>query len=465
MSSKFSIGYTCSWSIGLALTALVALKVTSHREEPPPVFEFGGHVSVVSLRASNGKYLEVSRDDGLLRATASSGKSMNARFRVHVLSAATVDGLRLAGSSIAPWLESTGGMISASGCRCTGTSNEHGFGRYCHPWETADQTPWCYVHSTCPSAVQGSFGRKHDVCTLLNRFDDFQFNASTPTDELGMTAAGDAGELTSRELTYVAPPGCPCSGYRSALGYGSQCRGWEYEGQTPWCYVFDNCSLASAQGGTGSFGHRFLDCVLEDPSRRLQQGEEPSGRRLQQAPRVSASAAAGASASLTSRVVSVLEDAPAEPNRNFPRRAADEDALLERVERQRQPHVALVSLATEGFVTVEMPPHRLALRPHARTDALSLRGVFSFLPSGAVMALGTNALFNLCEDLDAPPDAHTDARAVCTGYVEEGVAHPRLLRTSSVKTSRFKVEDIARQAAAKPKTAQSVKGKTSKGRG
>ena len=130
---------------------------------------------------------------------------------------------------------------------------------------------------------------------------------------------------------------------------------------------------------------------------------------------------------------------------SFPRRAPDEDALLEKVERLRQPHVALVSLATEGFVSVEMPPHRLAMRPHARTDALSLRGVFSFLPSGAVMALGTNALLNLCTPLAADGAAAgggaTDGGEsdVCTSYVAAGSAHPKLLRTSTPRSSRFVV--------------------------
>ena len=203
--------------------------------------------------------------------------------------------------------------------------------------------------------------------------------------------------------------------------------------------------------------------MLEDPGRRLQQRRDAAS--------ASASASAAHPSSITSRVASALEDAPVEPTRSFPRRAPDEDALLESVERQRQPHVALVSLATEGFVTVEMPPHRLALRPHARTDALSLRGVFSFLSSGAIMALGTNALLNLCAD--AAPDnegavpataASEGHRGVCTSYVVPDVAHPRLLRTSSPKTSRFHVAAHVRQAAAKPVTASSVKGKV-KGRG
>ena len=229
--SSVSTVYTISSALGLVFASLAVLKFAGPRDEAP-IFEFGGHVSVVSIRASNGKYLEVSRDDGVVRATASSGDGITSRFRVHVLSAATVDGLRLAASAVAPWRESTGGMVSASGCKCSGASNEHGFGRYCHPWETPDQTPWCYVDSTCTDAVKGSFGRRHDVCSLLNRFDDFNTSASSlESPDAAMTSEAPTQDAASRDLQYVPPAGCPCSGYRSALGYGNRCREWEYEGQ------------------------------------------------------------------------------------------------------------------------------------------------------------------------------------------------------------------------------------------
>jgi hypothetical protein len=106
---------------------------------------------------------------------------------------------------------------------------------------------------------------------------------------------------------------------------------------------------------------------------------------------------------------------------------------------------------------------------HARrVDALSLRGVFSFLASGAVLSLGTNALFNLCP---ATPPGSSDAGAaadgaaaggggaatdVCTSYWPAGSAHPKLLRTSSPPTSRFKVQAVERQLAPKPKARPSV---------
>ena len=125
-----------------------------------------------------------------------------------------------------------------------------------------------------------------------------------------------------------------------------------------------------------------------------------------------------------------------------------------------------VLAATEGFLTVEMPPHRLALRPHARTDALSLRSVFSFLPSGAIMALGTNSLFNLCEDTpidgEAAPAASSallPTAGVCTSFRDvTKSAHPRLLRTSSPATAKFVVANHEAVRAPKPKAANGKKG-------
>ena len=449
---RFSFGYLATSLVGFALFFVAAHLYGQHRREAPPVFEFNG-ASLVSLRAANGRYVQVSAEDGVLRATALTDKDITTRFRVHVLSAATVAALQLASASVTPWAESTGGMVSASQCRCSGVSNEHGFGRHCHPWEDPLQEAWCYVGKECKSGIAGSFGRRHDVCSVLNRFGPAD-GVSTPADD--GSRQGDLSteaqappvdtdltnsDTSSAELRYVPPTGCPCSGVKSALGFGARCQGWEYEGQTPWCYVFDNCSLASAAGRAGSFGHRYLDCVLEGGAgRRLQQRQQQRQRQ----PR--SLAEGGAVTSARGWGASLSAVAP-QSEQSFPRRAPDEDALLEKVERLRQPHVALVSVATEGFVSVEMPPHRLAMRPHARTDALSLHGVFSFLSSGAVMALGTNALLNLCAPLPGADGGAAGGGAtdggdsdVCTSFVAPGSAHPKLLRTSTPKSSRFVVK-------------------------
>jgi hypothetical protein len=200
------------------------------REDPPPTFDFGGALSVVALRASSGKYLEVSRDDGMLRATAEAPTSEAARFRVHVLSAATVSALKLAASSTAVWSEASSATFArttAAGCSCSGFSNEHGFGRFCHSWETDEQTPWCYVDALCKDASKGSFGRQHADCRQPWESPEGAGNSSDWQSEW---PAAD-----TRDSVWAAPRGCPCSGVRSSLGFGDSCKAWEYDGQTPWC--------------------------------------------------------------------------------------------------------------------------------------------------------------------------------------------------------------------------------------
>ena len=49
-------GYA-AWIAGLALVAFIAHYFGSAHEEPPPSFAFGGSVSVVSIKASNGRFL------------------------------------------------------------------------------------------------------------------------------------------------------------------------------------------------------------------------------------------------------------------------------------------------------------------------------------------------------------------------------------------------------------------------
>jgi hypothetical protein len=228
--ARSSGGITISCFVfGLALTPFAVRFLLRPAEAPPPSFEFGGHVSVVSVRASNGKFLQVSTEDGMVRATADTDDGVGTKFRVHVLSAATVDGLRLAASAAAPWSEATGGMVTASECRCTGSSNEHGFGRYCHPWEAMEEAPWCYVSDACAGSVRGSFGRAHDVCTPLNRFDDAP--PSNASSEGAASVGGGDAPPAADEFKWQTPGGCACSGVRSPLGYGAYCMGWEYEGQ------------------------------------------------------------------------------------------------------------------------------------------------------------------------------------------------------------------------------------------
>ena len=107
--------------------------------------------------------------------------------------------------------------------------------------------------------------------------------------------------------------GCSCSGFSSSLGYGASCKGWEYEGQPPWCYTSPSChasagSTASSEPSghwsrteNGSFGHPYEQCVWRSASesqasvtgsataagRRLDaRVDQPPGRRLQAPPRI-----------------------------------------------------------------------------------------------------------------------------------------------------------------------------------
>ena len=445
--ADFSVRFTMTSLAGVVLVVYLMQRWARDRAQAPPRFEFGGITSVVALKAANGKYLEVSSEDGMLRATAESARTnVTAKFRVHVLSTATVSGLKLASAAAAPWDEANGGTTTASGCKCTGFSNEHGFGRYCHPWESDMQVPWCYVSSDCAASQLGSFGRRHAQCSLLAQG---QTAAGGPTAAVNTT---EPSPYSSDDgMRWVPPPQCPCSGVRSSLGYGAFCRAWEVEGQTPWCYTFDNCSLSTASAGRrGSFGHKYVDCILEAdpaymaPGRRLQRGE-PHRRRLRE---------------LQQRHWRASPPEQAAASHRDP----DEDALLERVEHLRQPHVALVSLATEGFVSVELPPHRLALRAHARTDALSMKGVFSFLRSGAIMSLATNALLSLCPAPtvgDSPVESVRQTMEACTTFPDPASSiHPKLLR--SPKDARgmatFTVERLEQQGMPKPKASPIIKG-------
>ena len=422
----------------------------------------GGETIAIRSLASN-KYLTLSPSSGRVTASADTASAAASQFKVLLLDIDTVSALLRSANSIDERSEAFTGrkMLTASGCQCSGYSNAFGLGRFCHPWEDAMQESWCYVSDNCSSATsRGSFGRRYESCEKPPDVPD-------DSDYMRQQSAAFEPDTGGSASTLVPASGCKCSGFSSKLGFGSYCKGWEYEGQTPWCYVFDNCSLASASGRPGSFGHRYLDCERDGGggSVRRRRLQEQLGRLPMTAGDEAAARKAAARAAYAARAVaSTISATPAEMPRSFPRRDPDEDALLERVERLKQPHVALVSLATEGFVTVELPPHRLSLRPHARTDALSLKGVFSFLPSGAILSLATNALFNLCAPLQSsdPESASsaTDTRPqVCTSYDESGSAHPKLLRVSTPKTSRFKVEAQLREPRAKP----SLKPSTSRG--
>jgi len=119
-----------------------------------------------------------------------------------------------------------------------GFQDEHGYGSYCHPWESEHHHPWCYVDDGCEGARRGVKMRKHQACSSQTGF------------------LGPQG--------WIAPPGCACSGHESVHGFGAECRGWEFAGQTPWCYT-DSDSCAAASGTAGSFESKHVECVRNVP--------------------------------------------------------------------------------------------------------------------------------------------------------------------------------------------------------
>lgn len=234
MSSTFALKFSVASVLGLLLVVSAIHSWQRTRESAPPQFDFGGQVSVVSIRAASGKYLEVHPEDGVIRATATSPGPAT-RFRVHVLSTATVSALKLAAAAMAPWSDASGSLHTLSGCACSGFSNEHGFGRYCHPWEDSMQAPWCYVGAECKGGTLGSFSRRHDDCALLGTSSpDWNASSAASTEYSGdpsadypmESQAADGQAQPMMQPRYVAPRGCPCSGVRSALGYGGRCKGW-----------------------------------------------------------------------------------------------------------------------------------------------------------------------------------------------------------------------------------------------
>ena len=162
------------------------------------------------------------------------------------------------------------------------------------------------MDEACGGGKKGSFGRRHEVCTpepppppkddynysdyLRNRMHNneeyvgkWQAPLATrhpprhsprtpppPKSQSSLQAAtlGAPGctPLYSRLQPYVlqAPKECPCSGWKSRLGFGGHCKAWEEKlapHQTPWCYVAESCALAEKK--KGSFGRKHIDCTYE----------------------------------------------------------------------------------------------------------------------------------------------------------------------------------------------------------
>lgn len=119
------------------------------------------HVSDGTLVAikntQTGKYLSVCSETGMLQAVANSSAKKEARFRMVTLSPYTV-------RMLVP-VKVAAKTQSKKGCSCSGFADEHGFGKYCHNWESEHHRPWCYVHDDCQSAQRGRKLRKHQGCS------------------------------------------------------------------------------------------------------------------------------------------------------------------------------------------------------------------------------------------------------------------------------------------------------------
>jgi hypothetical protein len=405
---------------------------------------------------STGAFLHVSLEDGLLKAGAKSAGDKVSHFYLVPVTEATVASLRVAAAATAKLASKWEDIktVSRSGCNCTGFSNEHGFGRYCHSWELSYQDAWCYVDESCQGGNKGSFGRRHEVCTPEP--------PPPPRDEYNYSDYLRNKNNEEYKGQWKAPADCPCSGWKSKLGFGGYCKAWEEKlapHQTPWCYVADSCALAEKK--KGSFGRKHMDCtyVYEDsagstPKPLVQGPIVPKASKSKAAQAVARDKEGKQSAGFFSKLWhgrrleqeypgrTLQQEYPAtRSDRKRERQqlksnlhVAEETALLARVARERPRWVALVSAATHGFVTVEPPPHKSALVAHAKTAQLSILSIFALLPSGAIMAAGTNALLNVC-----------DADKVCCGFKPDPAdPHRKLLRSESdSKQALFDLQSLA----------------------
>jgi len=176
---------------GAALAAVVLLFIAGVTLAFRPVIQDGDIIAIRSVHT--GKYLALG-SDGKLRASAATSSLPAARFRLVALTKTTVATFRK--RPVAPLKEH--GKL---GCDCTGETDEHGFGRYCHNWESEFHRPWCYVNGT--SCKQGLRSKRHSSRHL---------------------------QVCSQEEGYLGPEGwepaagCACSGRESIHGpRGGRC--------------------------------------------------------------------------------------------------------------------------------------------------------------------------------------------------------------------------------------------------
>ncbi len=399
---------------GLLATAAVATIIVRYAFSTSPVDIYAlGNGEVIAIRSlSSGRYLSLDPASGRVYANAETPAQSTARWRVLALDMHTAGALARSAQSIDARSERFTGrrMRTVSGCVCSGYSNAHGYGRFCHPWEDPAQESWCYVSQNCTSAsAHGSFGKPYEPCD------------APVAGGLGDPPAGaDAGGADpAREVKLMPASGCNCSGKSNSHGYGASCRSWEYDGQPPWCYVEPSCKGAEADMWSrvqrGSFGMPYEDCI------------ERETRPAEAWPSASAGLDAPPAA------------APSELGREFGRRLQQAPPRLAKMlasKPEAERYIALISLHSHGFMAVEPPPHREALRLTARSDELSVRAIFSsFEQTHLVLSLATNSLLNLVDAQSGEVCAGARARAA-----EGAEAGPLKLLRQARRTARWAFE-------------------------
>jgi len=126
-------------------------------------------------------------------------------------------------------------------------SEKPGFGGFCRGWEFVGQTPWCYTNNDCPDAT-GPEGAKYKDCIQLAQPPPPP-SPPPPPPAPPPPPSPPPVKIVESKGGWGTPEQCPCSGWSSKHGFGSYCKGWELEGQTPWCYVTEACPTTMTAGG------------------------------------------------------------------------------------------------------------------------------------------------------------------------------------------------------------------------
>ena len=131
----------------LAAAAILCLLFarSSVKASPRDLYTLKGGETIAIRSLAANTYLELDAKSGLVYATAATADKPSSRWSVLVLDTATVAALARSAREIDTRSGRFTGrrMVTFSGCQCSGFSNAHGFGRFCHPWEDSNQEAWC----------------------------------------------------------------------------------------------------------------------------------------------------------------------------------------------------------------------------------------------------------------------------------------------------------------------------------